>query len=75
MTTFNGPLGPHHLTTLPMGHTNVVQIYQADMAFILQDQIPHHMMPFINDLPVKSETSRYQQPDSYKTIVRVMANA
>ena len=75
MTTFNSPLGPHHLTTLRMGHTNVVQIYQADMAFILQDQIPHHMMPFINDFPVKSETSRYQQPDSYKTIVRVMANA
>ena len=46
-----------------MGHTNTVQIYQADMAFILQDEIPHHTMPFINDLPVKSEMSRYQRPD------------
>ena len=63
MTTFNSPLGPHRLTTLPMGHTNAVQIYQADMAFILQDEIPHHTMPFINDLPVKSETSWYQRPD------------
>ena len=27
MTTFNSPLGPHRLTTLPMGHTNAVQIY------------------------------------------------
>ena len=69
MTTFNSLLGPHRLTTLPMGHTNAVQIYQADMAFILQDEIPHHTMPFIDDLPVKSETSRYQRPDSsYSTI-------
>ena len=69
MTTFNSPLGPHHLTTLPMGHTNAVQIYQADMAFILQDEIPHHTMLFIDDLPVKSEMSRYQRPDSsYETI-------
>ena len=60
MTMFNSPLRPHHLTTLPMGHTNTVQIYQADMAFILPDKIPHHTMPFIDDLPVKSETSWYQ---------------
>ena len=69
MTTFNSPLGPHCLTTLPMGHTNTVQIYQADMAFILQDEIPHHTMPFIDDLPVKSKTSQYQRLDgSYETI-------
>ena len=69
MTTFNSLLGPHRLTTLPMGHTNAVQIYQADMAFILQDKIPHHTMPFIDDLPVKTETTRHQRPDgSYETI-------
>ena len=69
MTTFNSPLGPHRLTTLPMGHTNAVQIYQADMAFILQDEIPHHTMPFIDDLLVKTETTRHQRPDgSYETI-------
>ena len=69
MTMFNSPLGPHHLTTLLMGHTNAVQIYQAHMAFILQDKIPHHTMPFIDDLLVKSEMSWYQRPDSsYKTI-------
>ena len=40
------------------------------MAFILQDEIPHHTMPFINDLPVKSETSQYQRPDgSYEMIL------
>ena len=30
LTTFNSPLGPHCLTTIPMGYTNAVQIYQAD---------------------------------------------
>ena len=66
---FNSLLGPHCLTTLLMGHTNAIQIYQADMAFILQDEIPHHTMPFINDLLVKSETSWYQRPDGlYETI-------
>ena len=69
MTMFNSPLRPRRLTTLPMGHTNAVQIYQADMAFILQDKIPHHTMPFIDDLLVKSETSQYQRLDSlYETI-------
>ena len=69
MTTFNSPLGPHCITTLPMGHTNAVQIYQANMAFILQDEIPHHMMPFIDDLPVKTETTQHQSLDgSYETI-------
>ena len=69
MTTFNSPLGPHRLTTLSMGHTNTVQIYQANMAFILQDEIPHHTMPFIDDLPVKTKTTRHQRPDgSYETI-------
>ena len=40
MTMFNSPLGPYWCTTLLMGHTNVVQISQADMAFILQEEIP-----------------------------------
>jgi hypothetical protein len=69
MTTFSSPLGPQRLTILPMGYTNVVQIYQADMSFILQEEIPHYTMPFINDLPVKSGTTRYQNEDeSYKTM-------
>ena len=62
-------MGPHRLTTVPMGYTNAIQIYQADMSFILQDEIPHYTYPFIDDLPVKSVTSRYQRPDgSYETI-------
>ena len=69
LTTFNSPLGPHCLTTIPMGYTNAVQIYQADMSFILQDEIPCYSYPFINDLPVKSVTTRYKNLDgSFETI-------
>ena len=57
LTTFNSPLGPHRLTTILMGYTNVVQIYQADMSFILQDEIHRYSYPFINDLPIKSVTT------------------
>jgi hypothetical protein len=69
MTTFSSPLRPQWLTMLPMGYTNVVQIYQADMSFILQEEIPHYTMPFIDDLPVKSGMTRYQDADgSYETM-------
>ena len=70
MTMFNSPLGPYWCMTLLMGHANAVQIYQADMAFILQEEILHHTMPFIDDLPVKTETTRHQNPNrTYKTIL------
>ncbi|KAI6146853.1 hypothetical protein BKA82DRAFT_159863, partial [Pisolithus tinctorius] len=60
---------PHWLTTLPQGHVNAVHIYQGDTTFVLQDEIPHHSLPFINDILVKSETTCYQCADgSYETI-------
>jgi hypothetical protein len=47
----------------------VVQIYQMDMSFILQEEILHYTMPFIDNLLVKSGTTRYQDEDgSYETI-------
>jgi hypothetical protein len=57
MTTFSGPMESQHLTTLPMGYTNAVQIYQADMSFISQNEIPKYTILFVDDLPVKSGTS------------------
>lgn len=35
LMTFNSPMGPHWLTTVPMEYMNIVQIYQADMSFVL----------------------------------------
>jgi hypothetical protein len=69
LTTFGMPLGPHRLTTLPQGHTNAVQVYQGNTAFILQHEIPEYMSPFIDDVPVKSVQTRYQHEDgTYETI-------
>jgi hypothetical protein len=69
LTTFGTPLGPHHLTTLLQGHTNVVQVYQSNTALILQHKIPDHRLPFVDDVPVKSMYMHYQQEDgSYETI-------
>ena len=68
MTTFR-TLSVHDPSDGSYICTNVVQIYQADMAFILQEEISHHTMPFIDDLPIKTETSRHQNPDgTYQTI-------
>ena len=67
MTMFNSLLGPHRLTTLPMGHTNTVQIYQVDMAFILQDKIPHHTMLFIDDQTAHTSQYRRTQASGYSS--------
>ena len=54
---------------IPMGYTNVVQIYQADMSFILQDEIPHYSYLFIDNLSINSVTTQHENPDgSYETI-------
>jgi len=69
LTTFGMPLGPHHLTTLPQGHANAIQVYQGDTTFILQHEIPEYMLPFVDDVPVKSVQTCYQRKDgTYKTI-------
>ena len=65
LTTFNSFMGPYRLTTGPMGYTNVVQIYQADICFILQEEIPHHTIPFIDNVAIKTLLTWYILPDSY----------
>jgi hypothetical protein len=69
LTTFGMPLGPHRLTMLLQGHTNAVQVFQGDVAFILQDEIPNHTSPFIDDIAVKSVEMRYEVEEGvYETI-------
>jgi len=69
LTTFGTPLGPHHLTMLPQGHANAVQVCQGDTAFILQHEILEYMSPFVDDVPVKSMQTHYQCEDgTYETI-------
>jgi hypothetical protein len=40
--------------TLPQGHTNAGQVFHGDVTFILKDEIPHYMLPFMDDITVKT---------------------
>lgn len=69
LTTFQTPFRVKCLVTLPMGWTNLVPIFHDDMTYILQDKIPHWMIPFIDDVPVKGPPSKYRLSDgSFETI-------
>ena len=69
LTTFQTPLGTYRLTSIPMGYTNSMQIFHGDTTFLLQEEIPHVTVPFIDDIPVKGPMTRYQKEDgSYETI-------
>ena len=69
MTTFQTPLGTLRLTSIPMGYMNSVQIFHSDITFLLQEEIPHVTVPFLDDIPVKGPVSRYQlDSGGYETI-------
>jgi hypothetical protein len=63
-TTFQTPFGALRLVKLPQGWTNSVPIFHDDVTYILQDEIPHVTMPYINDVPIRGPGSRYELPDS-----------
>jgi hypothetical protein len=53
-----------------MGWTNSIPIFHDDITFILQAEIPHVTIPYINDMPIKGLTTMYQKfDDSYETIL------
>jgi len=60
MTTFETPLGRFQLTRLPQGATNSVAVYQAQMMWILQDEIPHYAGIFIDDGGIKGPEFDYK---------------
>ena len=69
LTTFQTPFGTLRLVTLPMGWTNSVPIFHDDVTFILQPEIPHITIPYIDDVPVKGPPTRYIRSDgSFETI-------
>jgi hypothetical protein len=52
-----------------VGWTNSVLIFYDNVTFILQAEIPHVTIPYIDDVPVKGLTTMYQKVnDSYETI-------
>ncbi|RYE22044.1 MAG: hypothetical protein EOP45_08815, partial [Sphingobacteriaceae bacterium] len=59
LTTFETPLGRLQVTRLPQGATNSVAVYQAQMMWILQDELPQNVGIFIDDGGIKGPTSNY----------------
>src|SRR5215510_7655542 len=52
-----------------MGWANSVPIFHDDVTYILQPEIPHITIPYINDAPVKGPASQYLLSDgSFETI-------
>jgi hypothetical protein len=64
LTTFQSPLGTFCITTVPMGWGNSVPIFQADVTYILKDEIPEHTIPFLDDASALAPRSRYERPNS-----------
>jgi hypothetical protein len=60
-TTFQTPFGALQLVTLPMGWTNSVPIFHNDVTFILQAEIPHITIPYIDNVPIKGLMTMYQK--------------
>ncbi|MBW0464528.1 hypothetical protein O181_004243 [Austropuccinia psidii MF-1] len=61
LTTFKTPLGRMQLTRLPQGATISVTVYQAQMTWILQEEIPESVGIFIDDAGMKGLRSLYSQ--------------
>ena len=69
-TTFQTPYGALCLTKLPMGWTNVVPIFHDDVTHILQPEVPKYTIPYIDDVPIRSPASTYQDDDgAFETIL------
>ena len=59
LMTFQTPFGPLRLVTLLMGWTGSVSIFHNDITYILQPEIPHLTIPYIDDVPVKGPALKY----------------
>jgi hypothetical protein len=60
-TIFQTPFSTLRLVTLPMGWMNSVLIFHDDVTFILQAEIPHVTIPYINSVPIKGLIATYQK--------------
>ncbi|MBW0571949.1 hypothetical protein O181_111664 [Austropuccinia psidii MF-1] len=59
LKAFETPLGRLKLTRLPQGATKSVAVYQAQMTWILQEEIPEHLGILIDDGGNKGPRSTY----------------
>lgn len=59
LTTLATPMGIFQLTRLPQGATNSVAVYQSQMMWILQEEMPQHVGIFIDYEGIKGPESRF----------------
>jgi hypothetical protein len=69
LTTFQLPFGTLRLVTLPMGWMNLVPIFHDDVTCILQPEIPHVTVPYIDDVPIRGPADRYVLEDSMEECI------
>nr|GAT44352.1 predicted protein [Mycena chlorophos] len=62
-TTFQTPFGALRLVKLPMGWTNSVPIFHDDVTYMLQEEIPHVTIPYIDDVPIRGPGTRYEDAE------------
>ena len=68
--TFQTPYGTLCHTKLPMGWTNAVPIFHNNVTHILQPEVPKYTIPYIDDVPIRSPVSTYQNDKgAFKTIL------
>jgi hypothetical protein len=60
----------HTSASYPLyGSYDSVPIFHNNITFILQAEIPHIIIPYIDDVPIKGPATMYQKVnDSYETI-------
>ena len=69
-TTFQTPYRVLRLTKLLMGWTNAVPIFHDDVTHILQPEVPKYTIPYIDNVPIRSPMSTYQDGDgAFETIL------
>lgn len=69
-TTFQSPFGALRLVRLPQGWTNSVPIFHEDVTYILRDEIPHVVWPYIDDIPTRGPPTRYELPDGTCEVIK-----
>ena len=70
LIAFLVPLGALHLTSMPMGFTNLVTEFQNSIVFILQNKIPNKANIFIDDLGISKLDTIYPNEDSNPEILK-----
>ena len=70
LIAFLVPLRALHLTSMPMGFTNLVTEFQNSIVFILQNKIPDKANIFIDDLGISKLDTIYPNEDSNPEILK-----